>query len=90
MKHECGERFYAARESHNYCSICGDVPQAGQEPNRAPLRFWCPDDGWKIGTLCKWCADEALLRKPKESDYAYRGRNGDITEDTDEDPTEAL
>ena len=85
------ERFNAARISYNYCSICGDVPQDRQEPNRAPLRFWCPDDGWKIGTLCKWCAEDVLDRLPHPNDYAYTETNGVCDEsNTDEDEVLAL
>ena len=62
-------------------------------PNRAQLRWWDPDDGWKIGTLCRWCAEEALDRQPRPEDYAVatRATNGVCDDcDTDEDPTEAL
>ena len=49
------ERFARARVTYNYCGICGHVPKTRtDEPNRAPLRWWDPDDGWKIGSLCRW------------------------------------
>ena len=85
-------RFAKANASYNYCGVCGHIPQSGDEPNRAPLRWWDPDDGWKIGTLCPFCAGEALDAKPKEGDYAFRRTNGvcDGDPDTDEDPTDAL
>jgi len=91
--HRTHDSIARAKPSYNYCGICGHVPQTKQdEPNRAPLRWWDPDDGWKIGTLCRWCAEEALDRKPKEGDFAYRHTNGvcDSDPDTDEDPTAAL
>ena len=87
------KRLNAARISYNYCGVCGHIPQSGDEPNRAPLRWWDPDDGWKIGTLCRWCAEEVLDRKPAPEDYAVatRATNGVCDEyDTDEDPFEAL
>ena len=86
-------RFAKANASYNYCGVCGHIPQSGDEPNRAPLRWWDPDDGWKIGTLCPYCAEEALDRQPKPEDYAVatRATNGVCDDcDTDEDPTEAL
>mgnify|MGYP001484184854 CR=1 FL=1 len=61
-----------ARVSYNYCTICGHTPKKDEPANRAPLKFWDPDDGWKIGTLCPWCADDALTTEPKPSDYAYK------------------
>src|SRR5205823_4577598 len=51
--------------SYNYCGICGHVPKTNDEPNYAPLRWWDPDDGWKIGTLCHWCHDEVVNDLPK-------------------------
>jgi len=84
-------RFSRARITYNYCGICGHVPAAKDEPNRAPLRFWDPDDGWKIGSLCAGCAEEALTRQPKPEDYAMRTTNQVADHvDTDEDPAEAL
>ncbi len=86
-------RFVKAKLSYNHCGVCGHIPQSGDEPNRAPLRWWDPDDGWKIGTLCIWCAEEVLDRKPHPDDYAVatRATNGVCDDcDTDEDPTEAL
>ena len=89
---EALNRFAAARPTYNYCGICGHVPHGvPSEPNRAPLRFWCPDDGWKVGSLCRFCAEEALPRKPHPRDYAYGTTNGvahDI--DTDQDPLLAI
>ena len=87
------DRFLKARPSYNYCGICGHTPESkNDEPNRAPLRWWDPDDGWKIGTLCHFCAGETLDAKPKEGDYAFRRTNGvcDGDPDTDEDPADAL
>lgn len=85
-------KFTSARATYNYCGICGHVPPTGQdEPNRAPLRWWDPDDGWKIGSLCRPCAEEALDRQPRETDFAYR-RTNQVCDDcnTDEDPIEAI
>ena len=82
-------KFLRAKISYNYCRICGYTPKTqNDEPNRAPLRFWDPDDGWKIGTLCRGCADESLDVQPSPEDYAYREHYGDACTDeaeTDED-----
>ena len=78
--------------SYNYCGICGHTPQSrNEEPNYAPLRWWDPDDGWKIGTLCHWCHDEVANDKPKPTDCAYAKTN-EVCDDcnTDEDPSLAL
>lgn len=53
-----------------YCGICGDTG-----PNLIPqcVRWWCPDDGWKVGVLCGPCCKDARARGPRPGDYAYRG-----------------
>lgn len=79
------------KPSYNYCGICGSVPKSNDEPNRAPVKWWDPDDGWKIGTLCRWCAEEVLDQKPKPSDYAYEKSDVFVSEsNTDEDETMVL
>ena len=85
-------RFAAATPTCAYCAICGYVPNdVHTEPNRGPLRFWSPDDGWTIASLCAGCADEALPRKPHPDDYAYGTTNGVADDiDTDKDPLIAL
>lgn len=48
-----------------YCGICGDrdvVPVA--------VRFYDPDDGWKLGVLCRACGEDARERGPRAEDYA--------------------
>ena len=80
------------RLSYNYCGICGRTPKTNtEEPNYAPIRWWDPDDGWKIGTLCRWCAEETEHDKPKPGDYAFEATNG-VADDvnTDLDPIAAL
>jgi hypothetical protein len=89
-----GLRNKTVRLSYNYCGICGHTPQTNtDEPNYAPLRWWDPDDGWKIGTLCHWCHDESFTDRPKPTDYAVatNSTNG-VADDvnTDEDPTLAI
>lgn len=77
------------RSTYNHCQICGhrpgsstsmpSWPEEHEEPDRAnmtPLRWWDPDDGWKIGTLCLDCWDEVSIRKPEEGDYAFELTNG--------------
>ena len=82
------------RCSYNYCGVCGSTPQTrNDEPNRAPVRWWDPDDGWKVGTLCRHCHEDPSIggAQPKEGDYAYAKTNGVCDdENTDEDPIDAL
>lgn len=77
--------------SFNYCRICGHTPGKNDEPNYTPLRFWDADDGWIIGTLCRWCWEDVKDAKPEPEDYAYRVTN-DVCDEvcTDEDPQDAL
>ena len=78
--------------SYNYCGICGHQPRTNNdEPNKAPVRWWDPDDGWKIGTLCPGCLEEFGSVKPKTTDFAYRDTN-QVCDDcnTDENPVECL
>lgn len=86
------ERLNSARLSYNYCGICGRTPKSSlEEPNHAPLRWWDADDGWKIGTLCRWCWVDASAAKPEVGDLAY-SRTNEVADDvnTDLDPLEAL
>lgn len=78
--------------SYNYCGICGHSPKSNGEPNYTPIKWWDADDGWKIGTLCRWCVDEYTMIPPHPTDYAYsRIYNiDDANVNTDEDPNEAL
>jgi hypothetical protein len=81
------------RISYNYCAICGRQPQTKlDEPNYGPIKFWDPDDGWKISTLCRWCKDEYGDRQPQPDDFAYEDEYGSshISIETDEDPLIAL
>jgi len=74
------------------CSICGHHPQTkASTPNLGPVRFWDPDDGWKIGTLCPYCFEQFGSAKPHPSDFAFAATNGvcDSVE-TDDDPLLAL
>lgn len=56
---------------HGCCDVCGDttnlIPRA--------VRFWDPDDGWRVGVLCLWCTKDREQRGPKPQDYAYAKRN---------------
>lgn len=84
-------KFNTARCTYNYCGICGHEPKTDREEmNRGPIRWWSPDDGWKIGSLCRWCAiDEgALDAVPKPDDYAYEHADDACTgePETDDDP----
>lgn len=82
-----------SKPTYNYCGVCGRVPHDDtEEPNYGPIRWWGPDDGWKIGTLCRWCKEEKEDEKPSPEDYAYSRTNGvlDAEPDTDQDYTELL
>jgi hypothetical protein len=77
--------------SNNYCNICGRMPGEQEESNYAPLRYWEPDDGWTIATLCSWCWREVWQDKPKPTDFAYQKKNHVCDhENTDEDPSLAI
>ena len=77
--------------TYGFCRICGRRPGEREEPNYGPLRWWDPDDGWKIGTLCRWCWDDAKDDQPKPGDFAYEDTNGVCDDlDTDDDPMLAL
>ena len=80
------------RISYNYCGLCGRTPHTNlDEPNYAPMRWWDPDDGWKITTLCRHCWQDVCDDMPKAEDYAYRNTNGTCdVENTDEDAIAAL
>uniref|UniRef100_A0A6M3LI11 Uncharacterized protein n=1 Tax=viral metagenome TaxID=1070528 RepID=A0A6M3LI11_9ZZZZ len=76
--------------TYNRCSICGSQPYNRLDlMNIGPVRFWEPDDGWKIGSLCPGCYKAYGNAQPKPSDYAYRTQNC-LTIDTDEDATIAM
>lgn len=79
-----------ARISYNYCGICGRVPGKLDEPNYAPLRWWSPDDGWKIGTLCRRDWNEVQDDRPKPGDVAYENQGIEEDGSLDEDVYPAL
>jgi hypothetical protein len=83
------------KPSYNYCGICGFVPGNSALPeyqhNIGPIRWWDPDDGWKIGTLCFGCREAASGVKPKPRDFAFQASNGIADAiDTDEDVTHLI
>ena len=65
------QRWYGG----GYCGICGDRGE-GRLIARA-VRFWDPDDGWKVGILCRGCTDEFRERGPRPGDYAVITRAAD-------------
>ncbi len=76
--------------TYNYCRICGHSPTSKDEPNRAPIKFWDCDDGWIIGTLCRYCFHDTKDVKPSPEDYAY-SRYYEMPEiETDEDVINAF
>ncbi len=52
-----------------YCSICG---HRGDALIARQVRYWDPDDGWRVGVLCSYCGEETAERGPRKGDYAYR------------------
>ena len=73
------------RLSYNHCHICGRVPRTMMdEANVGPVKFWGPDDGWVVATLCRWCYQEHGDAQPDPGDFAYG--NQSISVETDEDP----
>lgn len=81
-----------------YCAICGYEPKTARdiEENRGtsskPVRYWDPDDGWRIGHLCRYCYEDTRDVKPNPKDYAYDRSNGICDTDpmTDLDPMDAF
>mgnify|MGYP001616342901 CR=1 FL=1 len=63
-----------------YCIICGDFNH--DETFTAPLRFWSPDDGWRVGRFCRACQPLSHV-KPQPSDFAYESK-GDYLANMDE------
>ena len=60
-----------------HCCICGDEKRL-----TAPVRYWAPDDGWRVGRFCRACQTYAQ-RQPKPADYAYQ-RRPEYLSDVDE------
>jgi len=50
------------------CGICGDSSDDSLVP--VAVSFWDPDDGWRVGVLCRYCGEEAAERGPRDDDYA--------------------
>ena len=75
----------------NYCRICGSTPRTVYHAqNIGPIKYWEPDDGWVIGSLCPDCYDDYGHARPKPDDYAYTMRDGYPDIQTDDDPTLAF
>lgn len=51
-----------------YCGVCGDREPKSLLPQA--VRWWDPDDGWKMGVLCEGCGEEVRERGPQPDDYA--------------------
>ena len=60
-----------------YCGICGESDEvAGLVPRC--VRYWDPDDGWKVGILCVHCAPHIARRGPQPDDSAYPRRQRQV------------
>jgi len=85
------KKIQAATPTFGYCHICGHEPEKQTDASNRVLRYWDPNDGWKITSLCPDCAEDALLTEPSPEDYAFPRTNGIADDiDTDEDPLLAL
>lgn len=66
------ERWYGP----GYCGICGSRTFAENPHDRGvvPLavRYWDPDDGWKMGVLCVGCGEDCTSHGPRPDDFACR------------------
>jgi hypothetical protein len=51
------------------CDLCADTDEARLIPRA--VRYWSPDDGWKVGVLCITCGEFCRERGPQPSDWAY-------------------
>lgn len=55
---------------YGHCGVCGTrdiVPCA--------VRWWDPDDGWRLGVLCGACIEHVRDRGPRVDDYAVATRD---------------
>lgn len=87
------DKINGAKVSYNYCQVCGRRPTEDEESNWTPLKWWDEDDGWRIGTLCRWCWEDCCDKMPSDEDFAVINSDGEmlpIKIDTDEDPMEIL
>jgi hypothetical protein len=55
------------------CNICGTT---GDLLIPRQCRYWDADDGWRVGVLCSYCADDVRDRGPQPGDYAYPEKRG--------------
>jgi len=51
-----------------YCGICGTRDENILIPKA--VRWYDPDDGWRMGILCGDCGEEASSRGPEAGDFA--------------------
>lgn len=74
-----------------YCRICGHTPRTDLHAmNIGPIKFWDPDDGWIIGSLCPDCYEDYGHAQPQPEDFAYEIAQEYPEIETDDDPTLAL
>src|SRR5262245_60524139 len=70
-----GERWYGP----GYCGICGHREPVEKLGDRGvvpvAVRYWDPDDGWRMGVLCVGCGEDCTDRGPKVDDYACRPKD---------------
>ena len=57
------------------CGLCGETAPEGTSPLLPQaVRWWDPDDGWRLGVLCLGCGQEARTRGPHRDDFAVATR----------------
>lgn len=85
MKSHTIQEFLVRPQTEGPCCICDGCPD-GEYPegslstlkscdpwvsNSSCCLFWDSDDGWRVGTLCPFCAADVLEQIPSPSDYAF-------------------
>ena len=84
MKQEPGVKVLSSERwwGPGYCGVCGTRDETELLPRA--VRYWDPDDGWKMGVLCEGCTEECYYRGPRPSDYAVVTRHEDGALSADE------
>ena len=55
-----------------YCGVCGD--RNPETLIARAVRWWDPDDGWRMSILCFYCHDDVRDHGPKPDHYAMAKR----------------
>lgn len=68
-------RQWVTEDRGRRMAVPNPMSNANNVPNAGGVRFWSPDDGWVIASLCYECYTEYAHIKPQPEDYAYDLRN---------------